>query len=83
MSFIDIESKKYMCDNAHFADAFNFLIYNGEPVIVPSTLTPLDTTEIIIPYGNEAREPKQKYRDVLKLWHAMTDGETVYQVFEG
>ena len=28
MGNIDIESKKYMSDNAHFADAFNYLIYD-------------------------------------------------------
>ena len=77
---IDTESKKYMSDNAHFADAFNYLIYDGNPVINPAALSPLDTTEIVIPYGNEAREPEQKYRDVLKLWQAMTDGEAVYVV---
>ena len=80
MGNIDTESKKYMSDNAHFADAFNYLIYDGEPVIDPNSLSPLDTTEIVIPYGNEAREPEQKYRDVLKLWQAMTDGEAVYAI---
>ena len=80
MGNIDAESKKYMSDSAHFADAFNYLIYDGKPVIDPKNLTPLDTTEIVIPYGNEAREPEQKYRDVLKLWQAMTDGEGIYAV---
>ena len=83
MGDIDIESKKYMSDNAHFADAFNYLIYDGESVIDPAALSPLDTTEIVIPYGNEAREPEQKYRDVLKLWQAMTDGEAIYAVLGG
>lgn len=80
MGDIDTESKKYMSDNAHFADAFNYLIYDGNPVINPASLSPLDATEIVIPYGNEAREPEQKYRDVLKLWQAMTDGEAIYAV---
>ena len=83
MGTIDTESKKYMSDNAHFADAFNYLIYHGEPVIDPNSLLPLDSTEIVVPYGNEAREPEQKYRDVLKLWQTMTDGETVYAVLGG
>ena len=83
MGDIDTESKKYMSDNAHFADAFNYLIYGGKPVIDPNSLSPLDTTEIVIPYGNEAREPEQKYRDVLKLWQAMTDGEAIYAVLGG
>ena len=83
MGNIDAESKKYMSDNAHFADAFNYLIYDGKPVIDPNSLSPLDPTEIVIPYGNEAREPEQRYRDVLKLWQAMTDGEAIYAVLGG
>ena len=69
-----------MSDNAHFADAFNFLIYNGRPMIDPGMLQPLDPAEIVIPYGNDSRAPEQKYRDVLKLWQAMTDGNTIYAV---
>ena len=80
MGNIDTESKKYMEDSTHFADAFNYLIYDGKPVIDPKALSPLDSTEIVVPYGNEAKAPKQKYRDVLKLWQAMTDGETIYAV---
>ena len=80
MGRIDAEMKAYMENSAHFADAFNYLIYNGEPVIQPSELMPLDTTELVIPYGNDAREPKQKYRDVLKLWHVMRDANAVYAV---
>ena len=80
MGSIDTESKKYMSDNAHFADAFNYLIYDGRSVIDPAALHPLDSTEIVIPYGNEAREPNQKYRDILKVWQIMTDGEAIYAV---
>lgn len=80
MGEIDAEAKKYMSDNARFADAFNYLIYSGRPVIDPIKLMPLDTTEIVIPYGNEAREPVQKFRDLLKLWQAMTDGRAIYVV---
>ena len=80
MGKIDIETKKYLRDNTHFADAFNFLLYDGQPVIAPENLKPLDTTEIVIPYGNEAREPSQKIRDELKLWLAMEDSEAIYVV---
>ena len=74
------QCKKYISDNTHFADVFNYLIYDGEPVIDPEDLLPLDTTEIVVPYGNEAREPDQRYRDVLKMWKVMTDGEAIYAV---
>ena len=77
---LDAESKAYMSDAVHFADAFNYLIYDGKPVIRPSELTPLDTVELAIPYGNDERAPEQKYRDVLKLWQAMRDDKAVYAV---
>ena len=31
-------------------------------------------------YGNEARLPVQKYRDLLKIWEAMTDGKIIYVI---
>ena len=80
MGDVDSLSKKYMNDNSRFADVFNYLIYGGESVIDPAALSPLDTTEVVIPYGNGAREPEQRYRDVLKLWQVMTDGEAIYAV---
>ena len=80
MGRIDTETKAFMSDPARFADAFNYLIYDGQPVIKPEDLKPLDTTEIAIPYGNNARVPEQKYRDVLKLLTAMRDHEAIYAV---
>ena len=64
--------------NRFFADMFNFLLYDGSPVIKPENLRELDTTEIAIPYGNGARVPVQKYRDILKLWSAYMDDTAVY-----
>ena len=80
MGRIDTETKAFMSDPFRFADAFNYLIYDGQPVIKPEDLKPLDTTEIAIPYGNNARVPEQKYRDVLKLLTAMRDHEAIYAV---
>ena len=81
MGVIDIEGKKYLSDNEVFADAFNFLIYKGKKIIKADKLRNLDTTEITIPYGNNARVPVQKYRDVLKLWSAMMDDNAIYIIF--
>ena len=78
MGRIDTETKAFMSDPSHYADAFNYLIYDGQTVIKPENLKPLDTTEIAIPYGNNARVPEQKYRDVLKLLTAMRDHEAIY-----
>ena len=70
-----------MSKNDIFADAFNFLIYDGEQVIKSEELKELDSTEIVLPYGNEAGEPKQKFRDVLKLWTAKQDENAIYVIF--
>lgn len=78
MSIRDAETKRYISRPEIFADAFNFLLYNGEQVIQPETLRSVDTTEIIAPYGNGAKAPLQKYRDAMKIWAAMQDGEAVY-----
>ena len=60
MGRIDMETKAFMSNPSRFADAFNYLIYGGKPVIDPNELKPLDTTEIAIPYGNDVRAPGQK-----------------------
>lgn len=78
MGGIDTEGKHYLSINRFFADMFNFLLYDGKPVIQPEKLRELDTTEIAIPYGNGARIPVQKYRDLLKLWSAYMDDTAVY-----
>ena len=80
MGKIDTQAKQYMGDNARFADAFNYFIYGGKQVIDPAALTELDTTEIVIPYGNKTKAPVQKFRDLLKSWQVKTDGEAVYAV---
>lgn len=83
MGKYDAESKKYLSVNQIFADAFNYIIYDGEPVIKPEALKPVDTTEIAIPYGNGARVPIQKYRDTMKIWAAMQDEDAVYILLGG
>ena len=67
MGAADTVTKAYMRENAVFADAFNYLIYDGKPVIEPEKLKELDTTEITVPFGDgDAGEAVQKYRDILK-----------------
>ena len=78
MGAMDIEGKRYLSNPIFFADAFNYLLYDGEPVIQPAALRELDTTELAVPYGNNARAPVQKYRDLLKLWNAMMDDTAIY-----
>ena len=38
MGTADIVTKEYMRENTVFADAFNYLIYNGKKVIDPAKL---------------------------------------------
>ena len=78
MGSIDIESKKYFSNNEIFADAFNFKMFDGKQVILPEQLQPVDTTEIIVPYGNNAKFPVERHRDIMKIWAAKEDGRAVY-----
>ena len=48
MGMADTVTKEYMRSNKVFADAFNYLIYDGEQVVKPALLQELDTTEIAI-----------------------------------
>ena len=43
MGQADIVTKEYMREPHVFADAFNFLLYDGRKVIKPSELKELDT----------------------------------------
>ena len=80
MGAIDTEGKQYLSNPVFFADAFNYLLYDGEQVINPEELRELDTTELTSAYGNNARVPVQKYRDLLKLWNAMMDENAIYVI---
>ena len=79
----DTIGKWYMSHNAIFADAFNFLLYGGEPVIRPEELREVDTTEVTLPYGKNARLPLQKIRDLKRIWAARQDRRAVYILLGG
>ena len=75
----DSITKDYMKDAATFADAFNFLLYNGEPVIQPGQLREMDTTMLALPFGEDGvTVPEQKSRDVLKFLTAKADDNAAY-----
>ena len=51
-------------------------------MILPEQLTERDSTKIALPYGaDEAAVPVQKFRDVQKLYAAMTDGKMEYVLY--
>lgn len=80
MSAADAETKAYLSNAERFADVFNFWLYDGAPIIKAEELRQLDTTAIALPYGDDARQPIQKFRDVLKLYTAMQDDSALYLV---
>jgi len=78
----DTITKDYISDTTVFADVFNYFIYDGEQVIRPEQLEERDPTEIALPYGADgAAVPVQKFRDVQKLYAAMTDGDLEYVLY--
>ena len=81
MSKKDTVTKAFMRENTVFADAFNYLIFNGKKVIQPERLQKLDTTELVqlIAKGkNNKNESVQKYRDILKAAVIMEDENADY-----
>lgn len=58
----------------------NFFLFDGEQVILAANLRELDPTEIALVYGNDAKEPVQKVRDVVKSWTGMYDGNAIYLI---
>ncbi len=79
---VDTITKAYVKDVNIFADIFNYYIYKGKQVIKPEELTERDPTEIALPYGADgAVVPVQKFRDVQKLYAAMTDGKMEYVIY--
>ena len=79
MGRADTATTNFMRQNDVFADAFNFFLYQGDPVIEPKQLRELDPAELAMPYGADRKsEPVQKYRDILKGLAAMEDGKRAY-----
>ncbi len=68
-----------MRDRRTFADAFNYLLYDGRQRIDPEALRPLDTAVTGVPFGADGADaPVQKFRDELKYLTLMEDGSAVY-----
>ena len=75
MGTADIVTKEYMRENTVFADAFNYLIYNGKKVIDPAKLIEIDSTEIVLPFGNEEKVGEDKKWEVQKTeWSSVKNG---------
>lgn len=76
-------TRSYIQKNNIFADAFNYLIYNGRKKIQPDCLREVDVTELaVLPdhtmTGNGSVETEQRYRDALKSAVIMEDEKAAY-----
>lgn len=84
MGDIDTYTKEYVSQPEVYADVFNYLLFQGEQIILPSSLTEQDITEISIPYGTENDKeltiPVQKLRDILKLCTIKSTDDTIYML---
>lgn len=65
MAAKDIITKEYMKDAAVFADAFNFLLFDGKPVIDPSKFMPWIQRKSGCLTGKEI--PKRLYRNSVTI----------------
>lgn len=84
MAGMDARTKEYVRDPYVFADLFNYLIYDGKPVLKPENLTEQDTLQLALPYGREgASIPVQRTRDVLKSAVLMTGENARYLAILG
>ncbi len=78
----DIVSGDYMADNEHFADAFNYLIYGGEKVIKPESLSPANAVETAIVNKLDKIITTKKTRDVFKTLN-VKQGDNITYVLLG
>ena len=79
MSAKDTKSKEYLSDNHRFADACNYVLYDGQKVIKAEDLTEQDSIEVLSILGiNEKEIQKQKWRDLLKRAIIKTANNTIY-----
>ena len=78
MGKLDIETKTYFQNREHFADLFNFKLYGGRQLIHVADLKPFDSAEVVAAYGNQAKNPRQVFRDNVSIWAAMQDDHSAY-----
>lgn len=77
----DTVTKDYIRNAEVFADAFNYLFYGGEKVIIPESLHELDSTATTIIHDDSLNaELIQRYRDSLKYMTVMEKNDAVYVI---
>ncbi|MCD7956202.1 MAG: Rpn family recombination-promoting nuclease/putative transposase [Lachnospiraceae bacterium] len=82
MAGADTLTKKFVKNKEVFADAFNYFLHDGKSVIKPEQLKVADTTEVVVPYGEDETgirmQPVQKIRDA--FYSVMAEGNKVYML---
>ncbi|MBQ8632117.1 MAG: Rpn family recombination-promoting nuclease/putative transposase [Lachnospiraceae bacterium] len=76
----NIVTKRYMQDNARFADICNFFLFDGQQIIRPEDLAERDVTELAFPKGLKNVEAVEKFRDILKGCCVKTSGGVTYLI---
>ena len=76
----DTVTKEYMSVPEHFADAFNFYLFDGGQLIQADSLSLMDPTEFAIIFNEDSTKITQKIRDVLKQCVVMEDDKHTYLV---
>ena len=69
----DIIEKDYWKNDAQFADFFNAVLFNGEPVIQADSLVEIDTEESSVMETNNDAESLKGTRDILKVSKQLVD----------
>lgn len=82
MGKMDTQTKVYMSDPKHFADAFNFSVFKGKQIVKADSLSlqEMDSTELGIVITEDAKDIVQKVRDILKKSILMNDGKTAFLI---
>ena len=84
MGQADAALKLYMNKNHRVADVFNYVLYDGRPVIQPENLRDLNTEELIVPYGKDGKitagKKTDRFRDVFKEFACKEDDKAAYLI---
>lgn len=75
----NVMTKKYMSDNEKFADVFNYVLYDGKPIIKPEALRDGDPNELMLKGGRRGDVvSKDKMRDIKRRWLFKKDDDAAY-----
>ncbi|MBP5640910.1 MAG: Yae1 family protein [Victivallales bacterium] len=78
---VDALSREYFSNPEVFADAFNYFLYDGKPVITPDSLTPMDPNEMLLPsHLGLVGKAFERRRDLVKQFACKRGKEASYAI---